>query len=193
MLSRILRPFLLRAEPLAVQALSCSKVLSKRIFICAGYRSTSGLRLPVHLRPPACPTHLHPAARRLAPFSLSRMYVTRRLYPIALAARQAAAYSILQAFRVPSVQSRFTSAVHPSSRWRDTGLPTITTPTIFSPSERPIENLCPVTGPWWRWFCSTKAFASLSVMGTISSIVYPSYGFRSSQPQVIPPFHSVVK
>nr|DAS18176.1 MAG TPA: hypothetical protein [Caudoviricetes sp.] len=68
-----------------------SSVRSKRIFICAGYRSTSGRRLPVHLRPPAFPTHFHPAAFRLAPVSLSRMYVTTRLYPIALAALQAAA------------------------------------------------------------------------------------------------------
>ena len=38
-----------------------------------------------------------------------------------------------QAFRVPSVQSRLTSSVQPSSKYRLTGLPTIATPTIFSP------------------------------------------------------------
>ena len=109
-----------------------------------------GLRLPVQRKPPACPIHFHPAARRLTPVSLSRMYVIRRLYPMARAARHAAAYSMEQAFREPSVQRRLTSNVHPSSRYRLTGLPTITTPTIFSPSDRPIENLWPATGPWCR-------------------------------------------
>ena len=45
-----------------------------------------------------------------------------------------------QALRVPSVQSRLTSSVHPSSKCRATGRPTMATPTIFLPSERPIEN-----------------------------------------------------
>lgn len=47
--------------------------ISQRIFICAGYRSTSGRRFPVHRRPPACPTHFQPAAFRLVPGSVSRM------------------------------------------------------------------------------------------------------------------------
>lgn len=89
---------------------------SHLIFICAGQRSTLGLRFPVHRNPPAFPTHFHPDAFKLAPFSLSRIYVTSRLYPIALAALHAAAYSMEQAFLVPSVHRRFTSNVHPSSR-----------------------------------------------------------------------------
>jgi protein gp37 len=60
---------------------------------------------------------------------------------------QGVAYSMEQALRLPSVQRRFTSMVHPSSRWRDTGRPIMATPTICSPSESPMENLCPATGP----------------------------------------------
>ena len=86
--------------------------ISNRIFICAGHKSTSGRRLPVHRNPPACPTHFHPAALRLVPLSVSSMYVTIFLYPIALAALQAAAYNIEHAFLVPSVQRRLTSNVH---------------------------------------------------------------------------------
>ena len=36
-------------------------------------RCLSGLLFPVQRRPPACPTHFHPAALTLAPSSLSRM------------------------------------------------------------------------------------------------------------------------
>src|SRR5690606_24518217 len=91
----------------------------------------------------------------------------RRLYPIALASLQTAAYSMEQAFFVPSVQHRVTSRVKPSSRCRATGLPAMATPTILSPLETPMENLCPHVGPWCRWCCFTKALASFSVIGTI--------------------------
>jgi len=64
-----------------------------------------------------------------------------RLYPMFFAARHAAEYSIEQAFLVPSVQRRLTSSVHPLSKCLDTGLPTVQTPTIFVPSEHPMENL----------------------------------------------------
>lgn len=74
------------------------------------------------------------------------MYVPMRLKPSANAARAAATYRNEQALRVPSVQSRVTSAVRPSSRILDTGRPTITTPTIFPSSEAPSENRCPTTG-----------------------------------------------
>ena len=46
---------------------------SHRIFICAGYKSTSWRRFPVHRKPPACPTHFHPLAFKLVPLSLSSM------------------------------------------------------------------------------------------------------------------------
>lgn len=47
--------------------------ISNLSFICAGYKSTSGRLLPVHRRPPHSPTHFHPAAFRLVPFSVSRI------------------------------------------------------------------------------------------------------------------------
>nr|DAS18175.1 MAG TPA: hypothetical protein [Caudoviricetes sp.] len=49
---------------------------------------------------------------------------------------------------MPSVQRRVTSRVQPSSRKRPTGRPTMATPTTFSPSDTPMENLCPTTGLW---------------------------------------------
>ncbi len=45
------------------------------------------------------------------PLSDSRMQVIALRYPIARAARQTAAYKMLQAFFVPSVHSRVTSSV----------------------------------------------------------------------------------
>ena len=67
-------------------------------------------------------------------------------YPIALAALHAAPYSIEAAFLVPSVQQRVTSAVHPSSALRATGLPTTITPTTSEPSFTAIPNFHPTLG-----------------------------------------------
>ena len=52
---------------------SLLSAISNRSFICAGYKSTSGLRTPVHRFPPHLPIHFHPAAFRLLPVSVSSM------------------------------------------------------------------------------------------------------------------------
>ena len=36
-----------------------------------------------------------------------------------------------------------------------------------------MENLCPATGPWCRWYALTKALASFNVIGTISIGIPP--------------------
>lgn len=66
-----------------------------------------------------------PAARKLVPGSLCSVYVISRRYPSAWVARHARPYKNEQAFFVPSVTSRVTSSVQPSSRRRATGRPTI--------------------------------------------------------------------
>ncbi len=93
-----------------------------------------------------------------------------RRNPRALAARHAAPYSMLHAFRAPSVQTRFTSSVQPLSSFRATGRPTIATPRTVSPSLTASQNFAPGTGLWCRWFRLTKVFASSSVIGVRSSI-----------------------
>lgn len=90
---------------------------------------------------------------------------------MAFAVRQAAPYNILQAFRVPLVQSLFTSNVLPLSNRRLTGLPQIQTPTSSPSFCTPIENLCPLHGLWCRWCCWTYAFACRSDIGMSSSIL----------------------
>lgn len=53
-----------------------------------------------------------------------------------------------EAFLYPFVQSLFTSSVQPSSKYLETGLPTIATPTISPSTAAAILNLCPTTGLW---------------------------------------------
>lgn len=52
---------------------------------------------------------------------------------------------------VPSLANLVTSQVQPLSAIRATGLPTMTTPTIFSPSDAPTANSPPCGALWWRW------------------------------------------
>jgi len=88
--------------------------------------------------PPHSPTHFHPTALREEPVSDFNIYVMSFLYPRDLVTRQAAEYNMLHAFLVPSVQHRVTSKVQPLSRFLDTGLPTMMTPTTASSLEQAI-------------------------------------------------------
>lgn len=66
----------------------------------------------------------------------------------------------------PSVQTRVTSMVFPSSRCRDTGLPRIATPTSFPRTAIPSDSFAPRTGRLCRCFSATNALACLKVSGT---------------------------
>src|SRR5215475_8523070 len=56
---------------------------------------------------------------------------------------------------------------------RETGRPTITTPTSLSSSDAPKLNLWPTTGLWCRWWASTKLLASLSSTRQRASFIRP--------------------
>ena len=143
------------------------RLLLHLVFISCGIDCPLS-RSPVQCVPPAMPSQVKLLAFRLAPFSDSRMYVMMSLYPIALATRQHAPYSMEQAFCVPSVHRRLISQVRPSSKWRLTGLPHTAHPTIAPPSKSPIANLHPTVGLWWRWCSAIKSHACLNVIGLIS-------------------------
>ena len=123
-----------------------SAVRSKSSFFCVGCLSTRGLEGTDHDPPPRSPKQRQPVPVSDVPGSLARMYVPILLYPPENAHRAAAPYKKEHAFFVPSVQRRVTSSVIPSSRWRETGRPIMTTPTIFSPNAAAMLCLCPTTG-----------------------------------------------
>jgi len=79
------------------------------------------------------------------------MYVWIALNPISRATLAAAAYRIEQAFLVPSVTKRVTSAISYCGSARATGRPTIAAPRSSpAASFTPIEKRCPTTGLWCR-------------------------------------------
>lgn len=104
------------------------KLLDQRIFGEVGCLSTLGREGEFHDPPADFRSARKPAARRLAPRSDSRVYVMILRYPRLRASFAAAANSLLATLGDPSVASRVISSVAPSSRWRDTGLPTIAHP-----------------------------------------------------------------
>lgn len=77
-------------------------------------------------------TSLAPTALREAPDSEASVYVTTFEYPSSRATLTTLAYKNEQAFHVPSLQTRSTSNVWPSSSLLVTGLPPTATPTIFA-------------------------------------------------------------
>ena len=102
-----------------------------------------GLDLQSHSPPLVMPSKLHPAALKLAPVSSSSMYVMIRAYPNPSEILAALEYKNEQTLLVPSVQSRVTSTVSPSSHILLTGLPTCTTPTSFPSTDAPTLYLSP--------------------------------------------------
>ena len=141
---------------------------SHKNLFCNGCLSMRGREGWLHVLPRRSPKQVQPAARSDVPGSDFNVYVISLRYPRALHALHAAPYKIEQALGVPSVATRVTSAVHPSSLPIDTGLPTIQTPTIFSSSATAKANSAVVGGRWCRWYWRTYCFASEMVQGTIS-------------------------
>ena len=73
-------------------------------------------------------------------------------YPSSTAIFFNLAYRKLQAFAVPSVQTRSTSSVLPSSNFLATGLPAMATPTSLPSTAAPTANLPPTVGRLCRWY-----------------------------------------
>lgn len=147
---------------------------SQRVFGAARPSGVPGcLSFLAHVVPdgriPVCAVAFHPAARGDAPLSPSTVYVMILAYPISRPILVTAASSLLAAFGVPSVASRLTSSVRPSSEWRLVGRPHIATPHSRSPSCTAIPNRQEVDGSRRRWVEATNAQAAAKVMGTILS------------------------
>ena len=119
----------------------CWSILHQRCFLLVGAVVLRGLLGQSHVPPLVSASLRHPAALRLAPSSMSKMYVMILRYPSSRATRAARPYKKEQTFGVPSVQSRTTSIVAPSSSIRDTGLASWTTPTNRSPSYAATRSL----------------------------------------------------
>lgn len=135
-----------------VHSCTALKFFDHLVFLSFGTPLSLPLLFPVHISPPASPSHTKPLAFRLAPFSDAKIYVTILSYPISLAILAQAPYKMEQAFLVPSVHSLLISRIAPLSKYLETGLPQIATPQI-SPSSftQLIENLCPTVDLWCIW------------------------------------------
>ena len=87
-------------------------------------------------------------------------------YPMAAAILAALAYRKLQALSAPSVHSRITSQVFPSSNALATGRPTCAIPTSFPSICAPTLNRSPRAGGWCRCISFTNSAALFCVTGT---------------------------
>ena len=121
--------------------------ISHRHLVCVGWVSTRGRSRRSHDPPPASPMHVQPHASSETPPSSGRIYVTSLRNPIALHARQQAAYRNEHAplacplGNLGSIEhSRTTSAVQPSLSILALGFPTIATATISCPRAALIAN-----------------------------------------------------